>query len=250
MMSKILKYLAVAVFLLPLFASADFTATPAPTLKRVGLVLTVNGQVSKGSYSTQKGTPLKLEWTTVSGTKGCVNNWDSAVTSTGSSEGIVTSDRTFIITCYGVGAAQAAKVQVRVAFPDLTVTGLKVSGLAPVLDAKGKAKKSTYKAGSYALEVTVKNSGQIDIVKPFSVIFQTRRSASDFKAIGNELDSTLSVYSLKKGESKLLKYTGTSFSSPNDPRFFRAEVDGAKGIDEGTKENNNFSNIAGPVTFE
>lgn len=232
--------------MLPLFVRADFTATPAPTLKNINLVLKVNGVLAKGTVAVAKNADVVLEWTSLG--KGCVNNWDSNVLPSSNSLGSITTSRTFIITCYGIGAAQAAKVQVVVAFPDISITSVKVDGLKPVLDTKGKPKAKTFKASEpFSLSVGVKNSGRLGITKPFSVQVQGKYADTDFVNVGE----AKTVSSLKNGGSTTLVFSLTK-AAPSSGRLvsYRVVVDSTNAIDEDTKGEANNSKSFGPFMFE
>ncbi len=157
-------------------------------------------------------------------------------------------NRTFIITCYGIGAAQAAKVQVNIASPDISITAVKVDGLKPFLDAKGKPKAKTFKASEpFSLSVGVKNSGRLSITKPFSVQVQGKYADAEFVNVGE----AKIVPSLTSGGSATLVFSLTKAApSPGRLVSYRVVVDSTNAIDEDTKGEANNTKAIGPYIFE
>lgn len=265
-MTHVLKYglLSLIVFVLPLFASAATFESAKPPLKSVRLQLSYNGKpLTSGTLSVAKGTDAKLSWTTFEGTKGCVNNWDSQTGATGTSEGEFIDSRYFIITCYGIGTAQTAKLRVNVVYPDLSVSSVKINGLVPVMTGDGsKVKKNTYKksdgvAPALKINVTIRNTGGIS--SPVSLVAYELGIKDDEGTIGKgAVASGLSVPVITKGGSSVIDIpisagatAGTAYSSG---LYYRVIVDSGKTVEEGpagsSKETNNISRWFGPFMFE
>ena len=249
-----IKYglLSLVVLVVPLFASADgggfLTDIPA-SLKSVQLQLSLGGKpLTKGTINVAQNMAAQLNWTTAQGTKGCVNNWDTQTSPSGSSQGNFTTSRYFIITCYGLGSAQTAKLRVNVVYPDLTITSLKISGLEPVMVA-GKAKKNTYKAKNpaYTLHASIKNTGALPVTRGFKVGFE---HSTDKKVFTAMTDMTKDVSSLEKNTPLIVNASRNEGSQPTTAHYFRAFVDSETDVGEGTREDNNYSRVIGPFFFE
>ena len=251
-MKNILKYafLSLAVLAMPLFASAVFTSpATTPPLRSVKLQLSYNGTPLKSAtLNVAKGTIAELSWKTAEGTKGCVNNWSSLTDPANSSKGTFTESRYFIITCYGIGTAQTAKLRVNIVSPDLSVSSVKLAELQSI-------KKNTYKAGGFKINATVKNVGGL-ASGPFLVASEWGKKNSEGTIVGGNIATSeaQSVQTLGKGGSVTISIPVSAGSTVGKPQYsdvyYRIVVDSANTVDEETKENNNSSKWFGPFNFE
>ena len=252
-MKNVIKYglLSLIVLVVPLFASAAFTTPPTPTLKSVKLQLFLNGALlTKGTLNVAKDTDAALKWTTIEGTEGCTNNWDDQKDSSGDSTGKFTESRYFIITCYGLGTAQTARLRVNVTYPDLTVQSFKIGGLTQFY-VEGRAKKNTYKAGNpaYRIYANIRNDGGISAAAS-TVSFEYGKKGADGKIVVGGVRETKAVPALQKGGSLKIELPLAANAEAGTEYYFRAVADSAGVVSEGTKENNNSSRWIGPFIFE
>lgn len=262
MITHVLKYglLSLVVFVVPLFANATFTPpATTPPLKSVKLQLLLDGKpLTKGTLNVAKDTVARLSWKTAEGTKGCVNNWSSLTDPANSSDGQFTESRYFIITCYGIGTAQSAKLRVNVTYPDLSVSSVKINGLGPVMTADGtKVKKNTYKASvapapAFTIRAMVKNAGGLPSqASNVTYAYGIAKDGDKDKIVETIVTQAPYVKSLgviPKGGSVPIEIPIPASAHPGI--YYRVIVDPEGKVDEGTKENNNSSKWFGPFIFE
>lgn len=226
--------------LMPFLAFATPFPAPLPTIKQVGLQLSVQvgGKSVKSPAVVAANTDFSVAWKSQG--VGCVGDWTGdTLPPTGSVSGSITANRTFIVTCFGRGAAQSAKAQVNVGVADLTVSSFSAAGLK---GAKGQ--RGTFTAGPFTLKASVRNFGKLPIATPFKVKLQeSENGTSNWTSAAEQ-----TVPALGGGATLRLDEWPRQGNAGAATRHYQVCVDTENKVSE-SKEDNNCSKVLGPYSF-
>ncbi len=213
-----------------------------PTIKSVGLKASVEigGAPVKLPATVAAGSAFSVVWKS-SGT-GCVANWSGALPlpPTGSATGSLTVSRPFVITCFGRGAAQSAKMQVNVGVTDLIVPTFSITGL------KRAKVKDTYLEGPFTLKATIKNLGKLANPSSFKVKY-VRSLSADMKTSPLTIGE-ITINGIGSSQSRTMDVFPWASTPSADSSYFQVCADTAEAIAE-PSETNNCSKVLGPYTF-
>ena len=230
------------ILLFPATAGAEF-GDPIPTVKSVGLKIAVqiNGKQVKLPATVAEDGDFTIIWTTVPNTAtGCISNWSSAtLPPSGSSVGSIKKSRSFVITCYGRGAAQSATMQMNVGTADLVVSSFSAVGLKAAKGQKGK-----YLALPFTLKASVRNTGKL----PVGTAFLIKYMESDNGTTGWITSGERTIPEIKGSGTLAIEELPRQGNAGVDARYYQVCVDSGKDIHE-TREDNNCSKVLGPYSF-
>ena len=228
--------------LLPGVALAAPFPVPLPVIKTISLEtsLQIQGVQARSPAVVAANTDFTIVWS--SSGVGCVSNWSPDVLpASGSVTGSLTANRTFVITCYGLGAAQTARFRAIVGSSDLVVPAISITGLKSSRDIAG-----SYFAGKYTLHAAVRNAGNLPVAATFANQYQVR--SGETEAWG-PLGESMNLVGLTGGGSRPLP--NLEWQSPEGANlwYFRACADTGGGVISEANEDNNCSRVLGPYKF-
>lgn len=210
------------------------------------------GKVMTAPYVVIRNSPFTLEWAAEAKEGGeqttqdivCLNSWSAPTASRGTTLGSISSDRTFYMTCAGIGAGVNSARPVKTGTADLTVVSVELGGKV--------ANQNTTATNDYfivpmTVDVTVKNSGTAK-TPPFKVKYTNGASTADLST--NPSITVVSVDGIAGGATSSLSPFPWLPNFRTEPWYYRICVDSTQAVIESGEngENNNCKDI-GPYTF-
>lgn len=225
-------------------------------IRTPGLVFTVNNLKSTITLPTpidDLNDNVELKWTTNEKAKGCVNNWGSSTEKSGTVKGNTMTSRPFVITCYGVGAGQTAKVTVNIVKPDVSASGLTIKGMVKKAGSEYFAYSAANPTGTSngVLAATIKNAGKLPISgATYAFQYSTAGKGDGANWMDGAVTPTSGAIPSTLAAGKSFKATGTwqPGATSGTSYHIRVCVRVPSGVIEGNTANN-CSNAVGPYSF-
>lgn len=287
---NILLIVAVLFVVVPLAVWAEFSSSsPLPLYQKNGFTAHVTKESLKyndgdggrpltfanGAFWVVRNVPFSINWNADAvladgdnpgdrGSSGitCLKDWEVSTRSAGPSQGVLTGNRTFHMTCAGLGGGVIVKIPVKVGTIDLTIpTAPSLSGL----NLDPRATNTFFTGDNATFTVGIKNVGNVATYKPFRVqVEQGKRASTDtsdpsqsgmFNQALPVKEASIPVLDAGKTTTVSLdKYDNSGSVEASMSYYYRVCVDPGNVIPEsnpdGTADTNNSNcKIIGPYKF-